>query len=272
MNTLDFKQTGGFPMDTDVLDQMQNAWSLLNSLGELAGNFAIIKGCESIGLTIGNGVVYIDGEVLEFIGGIQSDTVIIVQEVEKKEFENGSSNPVHYHRYATFGAATTSYFWSNFKRIFPTTEIQLALDLKEDKTVMSDLLIRLDSLEKKNAVFCPGGGMVLWNKAFHLIPPGWKEVVDWRGRMPMGYNPDQYEFSVVGGSGGAQTKTLSELEMPAHSHGMFFDEQKVGTGNPNGIGDFASKKISMRTEITGKGNSFSIMNPYRVVLFIEYID
>ena len=274
MNLYNFLQTGGFPMDVNVLDNMQKAYRLFNGLGALAGDLSIIKGCEQTGNTVGNGVVYINGEVLEFRSGIVSDNVVIVEESTNSTFENGQVKPTHYVRYATFGVATTSYPWASFKRAFPTKDIAGALDSKQDKTAMTAILERIATLEKKNAVFQSGGGMVLWNKPAAQIPTGWAEVVDWRGRMPMGWNPSDGDFDTVGETGGAKTKQLSIEEMPSHSHS--YTSSWEDDGNPGyaletgGLGEMHSN-TSGGINNTGGDQAFNIMNPYRVVLFIEYV-
>jgi hypothetical protein len=215
MNLLNFIQAGGFPMDTNVLDQMQTAYKLFNAFGALAGDRAIIQGCVQTGSTVGNGVIYLNGELLEFRGALAEANIIIIQEVESKEFENGSNNEVHYTRYATFGVGTVQYPWSSFKRGFQTTEILEALELKEDKTTLVSIDERIAQLEKKNAVFQSGGGMVLWNKPANQIPTGWAEVVDWRGRMPVGFDSTQTEFNGIGKTGGAKSTTLVKANIPA---------------------------------------------------------
>ena len=59
--------------------------------------------------------------------------------------------------------------------------------------------------------------------------------------------------------------------MPAHNHSFSVTAGgdagggAVATGNPNEGGG------SFNMQNAGNGQSFSIMNPYRVVLFIEYI-
>jgi hypothetical protein len=156
MNLFNFIQTGGFPMDVDVLDQMQTAYNLYNGLGALAGDIAIIKGCVLSGSTVSDGVVYINGEVLDFRSGVVAPNVIIIQESQSKEFENGSVNEVHYTRYATFGVATTSYPWTSFKRAFPTTLIVEALALKAEKSVVDTLLNRMAAAETKLATIATG--------------------------------------------------------------------------------------------------------------------
>lgn len=259
MNKSNFNQTGGFPLKTERLQEMETAYSVFNSLGALAGNLTIISGCVTTGSTVGNGYVYINGELLEFRQGAvtTTSTVIIIEEPVNRGFKNGVIKQVHTIRYATFGTAETSWPWASFKRIDPVVQ----------------LMVRLDSLEKKAAVFQTGGGMVLWNKPAADIPDGWQEVIDWRGRMPIGLDENQFEFNALGMIGGAKNKTLSIEEMPEHDHGLPTD----GTGNLNldtVLGSANSDESISNINKTGKrggGQQFSLMNPYRVVLFIEFI-
>ncbi len=116
MNKIKFNQTGGFPLDTNVLGFMQAAYQLFNVLGELAGNLSILQGCQQTGTNVSDGVVYINGEILPFKGGAGSK-VIIKSEKTSLQFEDGSSHEVEELRYATFGLSSTSYKWSDFKRL-----------------------------------------------------------------------------------------------------------------------------------------------------------
>lgn len=277
MNLFNFLQTGGFPMDVNVLDRMQTAYQLYNGLGALAGDLSIIKGCELTGNTLSNGLVYINGEVLEFRSGVLSDNVVIVEESSLSTFENGQIKPTHFVRYATFGVATTSYPWASFKRAFPTKDIAGELDKKQDKTAMVAILDRLAVLEAKNAVFQAGGGMVLWNKPAAQIPAGWAEVANWRGRMPLGWNPNDADFDTLGENGGQKTKQLSIAEMPNHDHkqGSEAIYNNYGGGAPVGGRTYVpgphTAYSGQLTSATGGNQPFSIMNPYRVVLFIEFV-
>ena len=156
MNYYNFLQTGGFPMDVNVLDNMQRAYQLFNGLGALAGDLSIIKGCDISGNTVSDGIVYINGEVLEFRSGLLSNNVVIVEEPSSSTFENGQVKTTHFVRYATFGVATTSYPWASFKRAFPTKEIASSLAQKEDKLVVAALLERITTLEEKMQTIARG--------------------------------------------------------------------------------------------------------------------
>lgn len=141
MNKIKFNQSEGFPLETEILDEMQNSYSITNSLGNIAGNFAIISGCEDTNGIVSNGVVFINNELIEFRGGNATSTIIIVETPVKKEFENGEEKDVLFIRYATFGIGTTTYNWAEFKR--PKSTIQMTDDIK---TVQEELPKKADSL------------------------------------------------------------------------------------------------------------------------------
>ena len=260
MNKANFQQNGGFPIETNTFDFMQSAYDIFNCFGEMAGDKTIISGCESNGTEISDGYIYYNKELLFFKGGVEIDNIVIVEEVSKEDFEDGIQREVYKNRYATFGFAGggTSIDWSEFKRFNP----------------LSAITEKIASLERKTSVFTLGGGMVFWNKPASEIPEGWREVVDWRSRIPVGYNPNEFEFNSLGKTGGAKTHRLTEQELPPHKHGM-----EDGAGGDDGSGrvvagnDNGTQSLwKAYTKITGGGQSFSIMNPYRVVMFIECID
>lgn len=265
MNRLNFNQSVGFPLETEILDEMQKAWTVLNALGAIAGNFTIISGCEVVGVNVANGVVFINGEVLEFRGGIVQTDVIIVQTAQLREFEDGNSNEVIYTRYATFGTAAIQWPWTDFKRGFETKEIPAALAFKEDKTVVDALVGRIEALEAVSTVNVPSGLIAIWGQAANLIPVGWTEYTPLRGRMAVGFDSAIAEFDVLGDFGGAVNKTLSidelaKIRIPGSSADNGDPGNFVLT-NPGGSnGGFDLNPSG--------GQSFSIMNPFRVVLYI----
>ena len=183
MNTQNFNQSGGFPLETEVLADMQTAYSIFNNLGSIAGNFSIISGCEETNGFVSNGVVFINGEVLEFRGGNVSSTLIIVENRIKKEFENGEEKDVLFIRYATFGIGSTTYNWADFKR--PKSTIQLTdevktvqdeLPKKADKTIIQSLIDRIIALENRPSYSNP-----IKNKGYFTLG-------DIAGGQPVGSN------------------------------------------------------------------------------------
>lgn len=144
---------------------------------------------------------------------------------------------------------------------------------KEDKTTVAAINERLVLLELKNAVFQSGGGMIFWNKPLIEIPLGWAEVVNWRGRFPVGLLLNDLDFGVLGGIGGSKTHTLITEELPEHSHGLPVDGGGVTDMQSLGVsgGNDEGYSVDQQSALTGEGAPFSILNPYRVVIFIEWV-
>jgi hypothetical protein len=265
MNNSNFIQTGGYPLNAERLKEQQTAYAIFNSLGALAGNLTIISGCTLTGTIISNGVVFINGEVIDFREATlkEDSTVIIIQEEVKRPFKNGSIKTVNFIRYATFGTAETFWLWRDFKRVNPIIQ----------------MMERLTTLEKKSAVFQKGGGMVFWNKPATDIPAGWQEVVDWRGRMPVGLDVDQPEFNKIGKQEGSMVKNILKTHLPNIKIKVNPSGFRYGKNGAVQVGFFSSAGDSdaggsgyCETDPLGDGADFNVMNPYRVVLFIEYIE
>jgi hypothetical protein len=157
MNKTNFIQTGGWPLNSERLQELQTAFQIFNAFGALAGNLTIISGCETVGSTVKNGFVYINGELLEFreAGLTGTSKVIIIDELVNRAFENGTVKTVYTIRYATFGTATTSWSWTDFKRPMETKELIATLFLKADKTTTDNLVTRLTTVETKLATIAP---------------------------------------------------------------------------------------------------------------------
>jgi len=140
MDTINFVQTGGFPVKAERLQEMQTAYTPFNKFGDLAGNLTIVSGCTVNGINVTDGFVYINGELLKFKGGFVTENVIIIQNGSNKEFENGEIKTVHFERYVTFGTnPDNQWAWVDFKRPFPT------------KDIPSDLLSQLEKIDQKAA-------------------------------------------------------------------------------------------------------------------------
>lgn len=139
MNSLNFNQTGGFPLTTKILDELQKAFSVFNGLGALAGDKTIISGCVQTGTEVSDGVVYVNGEVFAFKGGAMQTKVRIVEVVENLAFQNGNSNPVIKTRFVQFGNGVGAMDWVDFTRPLETKELAALLNAKASKTAFDFL-------------------------------------------------------------------------------------------------------------------------------------
>lgn len=165
------------------------------------------------------------------------------------------------------------------------TNIMVIKEMLFDRPTFTELA----EVYRKLAIFQKDGGMVLWNKPANLIPIGWAEVVDWRGRMPVGFDQTQLEFNTLGHKDGNKIKALNAQNLPQHSHKMFANAVSTIANDPvltNSPATFANSRgvdtdyvISRGvinatlgdTSISGENLPFSLMNPYKVVYFIEYV-
>lgn len=286
MNKLHTEHNAGYPFDVGFLSFMQTAYSLFNHFGHLAGNLAIISGCEEIGNTITSGTVYINGELFPFEGGAKGDTVIIKEETNEVTFEDGFLRPLETIRTAAFGSSVPekTFNWEDFQRV---SNLQDLGKNKTDNTETKKLLQRIEKLEKqKQAV--PIGLIALWGKPANEIPEGWREYVNLRGKMPIGLDPDyvktkddvqDYGLNQILKQGGERSHKLTVEEMPKHKH----DTENDASGSDDDSKGYGSaytmdtdeitynRKNLMRIEPTGGDQPHNNMPPYRVVQFIEYV-
>lgn len=277
MNRIVLNQTGGFPLETDAIAAMQTAYGLFNALGAMAGELAIISGCKITGASVGDGTVYINGEVLDFKGGTIAANVIIKEDTENRVFEDGQSKPVYKTRYATFGSATTSYLWDDFQRFLPLLELQ-------------------------RRILPPLTNPQLYSGSINSIPDGWQlcdgsnGAPDLRGRFIVGYDPADGDYNAIGKKGGAKEVTLTEAQMPSHSHAGSTDQggqhshsgtaagpysgTDIGGGFKGGDNNFKSRAITvdqggqhshqLTTDNKGGGQAHENRPPYYTLAYIIY--
>ena len=88
---------------------------------------------------------------------------------------------------------------------------------------------------------------------------------DLKGRVAVGKSADT-EFDVLGETGGAKTHTLSESELPAHTHSMFAAGGTSVGGSGTSTGGGAGGAVT--TGSTGSGTAHNNLQPYITLNYI----
>lgn len=273
MNRLKLDNTGGLPFNQGILHFMQSSYDLLNALGEVAGNLAILKGCIVTGTNVSDGVVYINGEALYFKGGTLSENVTIVEEPQTLIFKDGVSKPVKLVRYAQFGGVANVHKWANFRRV-PSLQFFEDKIFKEENSIEK----RLKKLEQRVTKTIPIGLVAIWDRPADQIPEGWEEHTDLRGRTAVGQLPGDTDFGKLGNTLGAKTHKLTINEMPKHSHKILLSTNAShGEGLANGAFNIDMHDGSHyvwnpgRVENVGGSQSHNNIQPSRIVRYIRFV-
>lgn len=272
MNLLDFNQSGGFPLSTEILEAMQVSYRSLNELGKIAGDLTIISGCEVVGSVASDGFVVINGELFFFKGATVGTHVVVQQVAEAPQgFEDGSAKPIIYERYATFGTAETQYAWADFKR--PLTLLQIEAKLSQLENMV------------------PIGLVAIWDRPADAIPAGWVEHTDLAGRTAVGHLNGDVNFGALGGNIGVSQVTLDVTQIPSHNHSFSpfnkFVARASDLGNNNSsstsfdndlsstelaIGNLNATQMTNATERSiGGGQAHSNIQPSRIVKYIRFV-
>ena len=294
---IDFSFSGGFPLDETALDKMQQASveffkSIIAYIGvPEVGNY-ILSGVTVTGTSISSGWVYMDGDIIPFpamTGTTGLTTKLLKQTVgESVSFEDGGNHPVYITSSVVVDASGVEL--STFERVngipvLPTNIVIDPADLTNtppDKTVLE----RIIELEKKTAIFVADGVVFPWRKDKSLIPVGFQEVIDLRGKTVFGMdvtlNPDgsykNPEFSPVtagqndpGRSGGNKNHILTKDELPNYNLEYHVGNETVTGGPVNIRSSNAGGSYTNLIPSGGNDQPFSILPPFETVIFIEYI-
>ncbi|AUS06490.1 hypothetical protein [Pseudotamlana carrageenivorans] len=224
MNSINFNQVGGFPLEAEILSDMQSAYELLQCFGDVIGAKSIIKGCTVTGSTVSDGVIYWDGEVLEFKGGLAESKIVIIETKIQLPFEDGNIKDVYIKRHAEFGTGIGEADWSDFKRAFPLTSALFIDEVRMYSGLVSEI---------------PWG----W-----YLMDGTNGTLDVRDRFPVPYNPDTADYDTIGKTGGEKEVTLTEAQMPSHTHS--------GTTSTNGAHTHTHQRLKVATKGESKSDAY----------------
>lgn len=128
-------------------------------------------------------------------------------------------------------------------------------DLKEKVEKMWDTIYPVGSIYLTTTSTNPagfwGGTWVLWGQ----------------GRVPVGYNGSDTDFSKVEKVGGEKRHTLTVAEMPSHRHTVDNHTTNSTSSKTDGYvmrGSYSGNAVPCVTDYVGGGSSHNVMQPYIV--------
>ena len=247
MDQVDFFKYPKFPLSSETLDFMQKMALLASKAAGIGGDNYILSGCSTTGGNVGDGTVVIGGEIMPFVGGLQTAYIIIEETLRTVTADGRVYNDVYKARKARFGTGTGQVAWSLFARI------------------------SIPAIIESIANVIPVGLISMWSGS--VAPTGWHlcdgtdGTPNLSGRFVVGQDLTDVDFVEMGQTGGAKDVALTVAQMPAHTHGY---NDRALDANPSGTTGYAKpgSVLAATTGNTGNGDAHENLPPYYVLAYI----
>lgn len=232
MDNIKFK-SGGFPFETFTVDFLQNQTKMVQNLAALGGSDTyILSGVKTEGNNVTDGIIVYKGEILSFKGGVKSTSVTIIENIEEVEYnvdenEDGlrDKKEAYVKRHVEFGNNGVETF--GFTLLQPFIK---GLAGEIFKTFFKD--VRLPYIG-----------------AIADIPEGWELCEVLSGHFPVIYDQTNLDYNEILKSGGTDEVTLTENQMPRHSHNG--NTSEAGAHTHTGSADSAGSHTHTGTTQNG---------------------
>jgi microcystin-dependent protein len=277
MKSIDFSQgSGEFQLDKRTFEFMQEAYKSLNVLGMLMGtenaaygNGYILSGVHDVSASSGdisgtgtsytNGYLYINGEVVPFIGGTATSNIILEESTPTLGTPHDSKYSTKAYR---FGTGVGSIPFSSIKRVPKLMEAAFIDEIRiYGGTDLNDLPLGWYLCDGNNGTLNLSG----------RIP------IQYDGSYTRGSDVLDFNLENLHHEGGSRDHELTVGEIPEHKHGL--EDGGDQGGNPGGY-VFVSNGPDTATTVTnldsafttetGGGGKHTNMPPYKVVYYIQY--
>lgn len=236
-----------FPLDCETLKYIQDNEVLLAMLGNIAGDKAVIYGCErnGAGTERASGFVFLrtkafpQGELLPWEGGRVTSGMYIKEENISVSSQGYQYPQAYTKRSLAPGIGTENYDWKEFKDIKTIQQLEqlcgsLQGQIDRIKPTSIGVVEMWAGVASANAIpenyaLCDGSvlSQEVYSDLYAVIgrlhtpvnvQPGYFCLPDLQSRFVVGYNPADEDYNTVGKTGGDKTVTLTEEEIPAHDH------------------------------------------------------
>ncbi|NMA73136.1 MAG: hypothetical protein GX963_03045 [Bacteroidales bacterium] len=276
MDRINFLAKDDFPFSADTANMMQSQTLLAAKMALLGGGNYILSGCVDNGKSVTDGFIVIGGELLPFQGGAKKERVSIT-ETYKTLSAFGNEYPEAYvYRYAKLSDAGT-HDWDDFTQVLTNKDIENRLNsLKGEETGFVKMWSgRVDRIPEDYRL-C-NGDIVSTKDYPELAYSFGKEtetrfaLPDLRRRFVVGYdNAVDSGYNEMWSKGGQETVTLTEKQMPKHTHKIKFVDEKWGDNansrpfpNPAGTAGYSAE-----TTETGGGEAHENRPPFNVLAYV----
>ena len=273
MNNINFKQDGGLPLSTDILDWLQQKIDNLQVLAEIKDGTPnnnqgfIISGCNVSGDNVESGYIYAsynggNPELFRFIGGNKEVNGFIELVETKTEllFEDNICRDVLFVRELKLTSTDTGFPFTSIKEksTAPTNDT-LKVEIDELKDAVEDL-------EEEIVKLVPKGIIVMWSGSINTIPNGWVLCDGNNG------TPDLTRKFIYGAGnglapntkGGDNHRLLRAEHLPKHRHHI----ARATARYPRNDRELDSISIQERDELAFKKEKHG-SNDYRFVSGVE---
>ena len=294
-----------FPLDSETLLALQDNQALAEIIGNIAGDKAILYGCEESADGSGRrgeGYVFLKtkdfptGEVLYFAGGNTPQCHVEKTAVDVTANQT-TYNGAYARRELADGLGDEQFSWSEFSRLQTTKELRTEVEtlkaqierLKPSPLGIVEMYAgKSDEIGKTGGAYenyQPCDGRLLnkevYKDLYDIIGNTHGEsgnefrLPDLRGRFIVGRNGDDPDYNTIGQTGGTKQVALTIEQMPSHSHSIIGREiRKSGTSTPLvvldsiDVGYNEERTLDNRILNTGGGQMHENRPPYFVLAYI----
>ena len=243
-----------FPLDAEGLATIQDNIVAVELIGRLAGDKAIIAGCESneAGTRRDSGWVFLktrlrpDGELMYWEGGTTTAGMYVKSSAIDVQAEGYNYPQAYTQRTLAPGSSPSGedYKWTDFHPAESTEALKMLIDaqaaaIAKIKPVPAGVIeMYAGAVAPENYLMCEGQAVSksdypelysaigdtyntapLWTGVAASVPAaGYFRVPDLRSRFIVGYNKDDSDYNANGKAGGEKTHALTASEIPSHKH------------------------------------------------------
>ena len=212
-----FRSTGQV---VNIQDSIKSGTSVRLQLDFLSsypttGDISVVPSCDSVEITVTNATNPTANKRIAFPANSRYGIF---------KLQSGTQSTIRW-RHITRDQSTVLALIVDGNYINETSFDSAGTFITENRTLYFNGLIRpLLSGTNMYDTLIPGGLICMWGGDLYDIPSGWhlcngdNSTPDLRGKFVVHYDPDDSDYDGIGNSGGMKTVTLTEDQIPGHTH------------------------------------------------------